>query len=131
MPLTIQQFNRLTPEVLISRLIVRNHHFLALKICALLKMKNERVLLHWACEKVKRLAVLSVSDEEISAIIRKKLEPYGKVSYLEVANSAYRVGRRRLATMILDMEQNAVDQVGCLTLLRQSHQCFSGHGMIF
>jgi hypothetical protein len=45
-PLTFQQYMNLTPEVLISRLVVRNHHFLALKICELLKLKNERVLVH-------------------------------------------------------------------------------------
>ena len=51
-PLTMHQFMKMTPEVLISRLIIRNHHFLALKICDLLKLKNENVLTHWGCEKV-------------------------------------------------------------------------------
>lgn len=52
LPLTVQQYNRLTPEVLVGRLTMRKHHFLALRICELLKLKNERVLVHWACEKV-------------------------------------------------------------------------------
>ena len=52
-PLTMQQLTRLTPDVLISRLTLRNHHFLALKICDLLKLKNENVLTHWGCEKVR------------------------------------------------------------------------------
>ena len=111
LPLTIQQYNRLTPEVLVSRLTMRNHHFLALRICELLKLKNERILVHWASEKVKRMAATQASDEEISMTVRRKLETYGRVSYLEVATAAYHMGRRRLATMILDMEQHAADQV--------------------
>ncbi len=111
LPLTIQQYNRLTPEVLVSRLTMRNHHFLALRVCELLKLKNERVLVHWASEKVKKMAATNSSDEEISVVVRRKLECYGRVSYLEVATAAYHMNRRRLATMILDMEQNAADQV--------------------
>lgn len=124
LPLTIQQYNSLTPEVLVSRLTMRNHHFLALRICDLLKLKNERVLVHWASEKVKRMAATQASDEEISQIIRRKLEPYGRVSYLEIATAAYHMARRRLATMILDMEQNAADQVATVTFyIHQNQNC--------
>jgi vacuolar protein sorting-associated protein 16 len=52
MPLTMHQLTRLTLDVLISRLTLRNHHLLALRICDLLKLKNENVLTHWGCEKV-------------------------------------------------------------------------------
>jgi len=119
LPLTVQQYNRLTPEVLVSRLTMRNHHLLALRICELLKLKNERVLVHWASEKVKRLAATSASDEEISNIIKRKLESYDRVSYLEVAAAAYHMGRRRLATIILDMEQHAADQVPLLLSMQE------------
>ena len=115
MPLTINQYNRLTPEVLIGRLTMRNLHFLALKICDLLQVRNERVLIHWAAEKVKRLASTSASDEQITKEIREKLQATStQISFLEVAASAYHMGRRRLATMILDMEKNAADQVPLL-----------------
>lgn len=119
LPLTVQQYNRLTPEVLVSRLTMRNHHLLALRICELLKLKNDRVLVHWASEKVKRLAATSTSDEEISNIIKKKLEAYDRVSYLEVAAAAYHMGRRRLATIILDLEQHAADQVPLLLSMQE------------
>lgn len=118
-PLTIQQYSRLTPEVLVNRLTIRNHHFLALKICELLKLKNDRVLVHWASEKVKQLTKTTASDEEINNIIRKKLEVYERVSYLEVAAAAYYTGRRRLATMLLDMEKNAADQVPILLSMQE------------
>lgn len=119
LPLTVQQYNRLTPEVLVSRLTMRNHHLLALRICELLKLKNERVLVHWASEKVKRMASTPASDEEISNAIKNQLRRYGTVSYLEVAASAYHMGRRRLATMILDLEQHAADQVPLLLSMQE------------
>lgn len=119
LPLTIQQYNRLTPEVLVSRLTIRDHHLLALRICDLLKLKNERVLVHWASEKVKRMAATPSSDEEICTKIKNQLKSYGRVSYLEVAASAYHMGRRRLATMILDLEQNAADQVPLLLSMKE------------
>lgn len=35
---------------------MKSHHFLALRICDSLSLKKERVLVHWACEKVKKMA---------------------------------------------------------------------------
>jgi len=118
-PLTITQYNRLTPEILVNRLTMRNQHYLSLKICDLLKLKTDRVLIHWACEKVRKMSTVQSSDEIIRDIVRKKLESYSRISYLEVANAAYQMGRRRLATMILDMEQNAADQVPLLLSMQE------------
>ena len=152
LPLTMQQFLRLTPDVLVSRLTIRCHHFLALRICDLLKLKNDNVLIHWGCEKIIRLAATTtMSDEQIRDVIRSKLRPYEyatsgaltsssyrshsssntatsnnanlrrrkKISYLEIATAAYSMGRRRLATMILDMVQNPADQVPLLLSMHE------------
>lgn len=116
LPLTVHQYNRLTPEVLVGRLTTRNKHFLALKICELLKLKNDRVLIHWACEKVKQMAQSpqNYSDEEISRAIKSQLEPFGRISYLNVAREAYEIGRPRLATVVLDKEQQPENQIPLL-----------------
>ena len=145
LPLTMQQFLRLSPDVLVSRLTIRCHHFLALRICDLLKLKNDNVLIHWGCEKIIRLAATTtMTDEAIRDIIRNKLRPYEytnsgaisnnttssssssihrrrrkKISYLEIATAAYSMGRRRLATMILDMVQNPADQVPLLLSMHE------------
>lgn len=119
LPITIQQYNRLTPEVLVGRLTARNFHFLALRICSLLKLKNERVLVHWACEKVRRMSLTQATDEDINKVIKKQLEPYGRVSYLAIAETAYNMGRRRLATFILDKEQHAGDQIPLLLKMKE------------
>lgn len=41
----------------------------------------------------------------------EKLRPCGQISYADVARAAERSGRRRLATMLLDLEPLASDQV--------------------
>jgi len=38
--------------VLVDRLVNRRQHLLALRIAEYLKMKVDRILVHWACEKV-------------------------------------------------------------------------------
>ncbi|CEG41423.1 vacuolar protein sorting-associated [Plasmopara halstedii] len=113
-PLTVTQFDRLTAEVVVSRLVAMRHHFLAFKICEYLKIPTDRVLVHWACEKVKAATSSDVSDEELVALVRKKLKNATLVSYADIANCAERVNRRRLATMFLDLEENASDQVPLL-----------------
>lgn len=44
-------------------------------------------------------------------MVVEKLQPCGQISYAEVARAAERAGRRRLATMLLDLEPLAADQV--------------------
>jgi hypothetical protein len=46
-----------------------------------------------------------------SRLQRSKMERYGDVSYLEVASTAHHMARKRLATMLLDLESNAAEQV--------------------
>ncbi|ETW04917.1 hypothetical protein H310_04019 [Aphanomyces invadans] len=120
LPLTLAQFDRLSCEVVVSRLVAMHHHFLALKICDYMKITSDRVLVHWACEKVKSSfeasnpAGVPMTDEAIVAMVRKKLKDATLVSYSEIASCAERAGRHRLATMLLDLEENASDQVPLL-----------------
>ena len=66
--------------------------------------------------QIYKLAGSNLSDETIRNTLQEKLLPYGSISYLEMATAAYQKGRRRLATMILDIVQNAVDQVRFLVV---------------
>jgi hypothetical protein len=112
LPLTIQQYTRLTPDVLIRRLTIRNHHLLGIKICDLLKLKKDRVLVHWAYEKVRIMSKTSSTDEDIFVSIRRQLERYSeKISFSEIADAAHRMGRRVLAKMLLDLEPDPHNQV--------------------
>ena len=119
-PLTVQQFNRLTPESLVGRLTQRGFHFLALKVCSTLNLRCEdRVLVHWACGKVRKMAAKNANDQAITKAIRSKLEAHNRVSYLEIASTAHQIGRRVLATMLLDLEQNPADQVPLLLSMNE------------
>ncbi|CAG8571415.1 7902_t:CDS:10, partial [Paraglomus occultum] len=110
-PITYEQYRRMSPEVLIDRLINRHHHLLALRICEYLKMRTDRVLIHWACAKITK----STDDEEtICLMIVDKLANKPGLSYAEIAKTAYEVGQPKLATRLLDYEPRAADQVPLL-----------------
>ncbi|CAG8569116.1 1317_t:CDS:10 [Ambispora gerdemannii] len=117
-PITYTQYDRLTPDVLIDRLINRHHHLLALRICEYLKMRSDRVLIHWACAKIKK----SKDDEEtICRMIVDKLTNNNKpgLSYAEIAKTAHKVGQPKLATRLLDYEPRAADQVPLLISMQE------------
>lgn len=111
-PLTVTQFKRLTPRVLVDRLVQRHHHFLAYRICEHLKLRAERVLVHWACAKVQ--ADTAEPDSAIKQSIVAKLSQYPGVSYAQVASAAYKSGKRDLAIALLMEESRAGDQVPLL-----------------
>lgn len=68
-PLTYKQYQAIGPSVLIDRLISHYHHLLAARISEYLKIKVDRVLIHWACCKVKTAA----ADNDIARTIIEKL----------------------------------------------------------
>jgi len=84
------EFQLLTAEVLIDRLIARHNHLLALRICKYLNMKTERVLVHWACEKVRSR---DQEDVVIKDVIVNQLKSSTAVSYAEIASTAHKVGK--------------------------------------
>ncbi|CAG8453383.1 779_t:CDS:10 [Ambispora leptoticha] len=115
-PITFTQYDRLTPDVLIDRLINRHHHLLALRICEYLKMRSDRVLIHWACAKIKK----SKDDEEtICRMIVDQLANKPGLSYAEIAKTAHEVGQPKLATKLLDYEPRAADQVPLLVSMQE------------
>jgi hypothetical protein len=57
------------------------------------------------------------TDEELLQLIRRKLQNTRGLSYQEIARCAAKAGRQRLASMMLDFEPNAEDQVPLLMSL--------------
>ncbi|KAG0225975.1 hypothetical protein BGW42_003963 [Actinomortierella wolfii] len=110
-PLTYAQYRVLTPEALIDRLINRHQYLLAIRICEYLKMRTDRILIHWACAKIKN----STDDEDaICRIVVEKLANKPGLSYAEIALTAHNAGQLKLATKLLDYEPRAGDQVPLL-----------------
>jgi len=97
-PLTYAQYQRLTPEALIDRLISRHQYLLAIRICEYLKMRTDRILIHWACSKIKK----SNDDEDtICRMVVEKLANKPGLSYSEIAMTAHKAGQSKLATMVM------------------------------
>lgn len=110
-PLSYEQYIRLTPERLVQRLINRQEYLLALKISEYLRLPVDAIYVHWARRKVRT----SNSDEtSIREEIVRKLNGKRGVSFEEVARAAYDEGRRELATDLLEHETRAGKQVPLL-----------------
>ncbi|TBU22517.1 vacuolar protein sorting-associated protein 16 [Dichomitus squalens] len=132
-PLSYTQYTQLSPTHLISRLLARNLHLLALRISSYLALPPDAVLKHWACAKILRSkpqtsgtgknADLESGDEALSRVIVEKFETLGRgssgVSYADIAKRAWEVGRTALATKLLDYETKASDQVPLLLSMKE------------
>ncbi|KAF1989862.1 vacuolar protein sorting-associated protein 16 [Aulographum hederae CBS 113979] len=116
MPLSYEQFIRLTPEKLITRLINRHEYLLALRISDYLRLPTDRIHVAWASQKVR---VSSDNEDAICRLIVKKLQGKRGISFEEVARAAYDEGRARLATELLDYEPRAGKQVPLLLSMKE------------
>ncbi|KAF2111362.1 vacuolar protein sorting-associated protein [Lophiotrema nucula] len=116
LPLSYDQFKRLTPEKLVERLTNRNEYLLALRISGYLHLPTDKIHVHWAQQKVR----ISTDDEEsICRLIVKKLAGKAGVSFEEIARAAYDEGRVRLATELLNYEPRAGKQVPLLLDMKE------------
>ncbi|CAL3966617.1 unnamed protein product [Diplocarpon coronariae] len=116
LPLTYEQFLRLTPEKLIQRLINRREYLLALRISSYLRLPTDRIYVHWASQKVR---VGSEDEETICRLIVGKLAGKRGISFEEIARAAYDEGRGRLATELLNHEPRAGKQVPLLLSMEE------------
>eukprot|EP00727_Mastigamoeba_balamuthi_P008613 m51a1_g4374 hypothetical protein (835) ;mRNA; r:320047-323273 len=109
-PVTYGQYQVLKLDGLIDRLVVHHHHLLALRICKYMRVPMQRVVMEWACEKVR-----SPGDEmAISEQIFEMLKDTPGISYAYIASAAHQAKRTDLATRLLDHEPKAADQVPLL-----------------
>ncbi|KAK3333321.1 Vps16, N-terminal region-domain-containing protein [Cercophora scortea] len=116
LPLSYEQYQRLSPSGLIARLLSRHEYLLALKIAGYLRLPTDRIYVHWASAKVR------VGTEEDDAICRKIVEKLsGKpgISFEAIARAAYDEGRGRLATELLNHEPRAGRQVPLLLSMEE------------
>ncbi|CAI4219096.1 unnamed protein product [Parascedosporium putredinis] len=116
MPLSYEQYQRLTPENLIKRLINRHEYLLALRVAGHLRLPTDRIYVHWASTKVR---VGSEDDDTICRLVVEKLAGRAGVSFEEIAQAAYDEGRGRLATELLNHEPRAGRQVPLLLSMEE------------
>lgn len=116
LPLSYEQFLRLTPEGLIKRLINRHEYALALRVADYLRLPTDRIYVHWASAKVR---VGAEDDETICDMVVQKLAGKPGISFEAIAQAAYHEGRGRLATELLNHEPRAGRQVPLLLSMEE------------
>ncbi|KAI0816380.1 vacuolar protein sorting-associated protein [Xylaria sp. FL0064] len=116
LPLSYEQYQRLTPEGLIQRLINRHEYLLALKIAGYLHLATDRIYVHWASAKVRTGAE---DDSTICRMVVEKLAGKPGISFETIARAAYDEGRGRLATELLNHEPRAGRQVPLLLSMEE------------
>lgn len=116
MPLSLEQFHRLTAERLVERLLSRNEYLLALRVAEYLRLPTDGIYVHWAKAKVK---LGTEDDETICRLVVEKLKGKPGVSFEEIAHTAYNEGRGRLATQLLNHEPRGGRQVPLLLAMEE------------
>ncbi|KAI9827821.1 MAG: hypothetical protein M1832_004310 [Thelocarpon impressellum] len=116
LPVSYDQFVRLTPEKLVRRLVNRQEYLLALRVSEYLRLPTDGIYVHWASQKVR----VSTDDEDaICRTIVAKLDGKRGISFEEIAKAAYDEGRGRLATELLNYEPRAGRQVPLLLSMEE------------
>ncbi|KAI1406621.1 vacuolar protein sorting-associated protein 16 [Hypoxylon fuscum] len=116
LPLSYEQYQRLTPEGLIQRLINRHEYLLALRIAGYLRLPTDRIYVHWASAKVR---IGTEDDDSICKLVVEKLSGKPGISFEQIARAAYDEGRGRLATELLNHEPRAGRQVPLLLSMEE------------
>ncbi|KAL2024702.1 hypothetical protein VTK56DRAFT_6903 [Thermocarpiscus australiensis] len=116
LPLSFEQYQRLSPSGLIARLLNRHEYLLALRIAGYLRLPTDKIYVHWASAKV-RLG--SEDDDAICRKIVEKLSGKPGISFEAIARAAYDEGRGRLATELLNHEPRAGRQVPLLLSMEE------------
>jgi len=79
-----------------------------------------QVLVHWACQKIS--ASLQQPDDQLKDMLTGKLQKYRGIRYSLIAGHAESVGRKGLATLLLEYETCAADQVHLFPCIKSSSE---------
>jgi len=116
LPLSYEQYQRLSPSGLVARLLNRHEYLLALRIAGYLRLPTDKIYVHWASTKVK---VGSEDDDTVCRKVVEKLAGKPGISFEAIARAAYDEGRGRLATELLNHEPRAGRQVPLLLSMEE------------
>jgi len=119
-PLSYAEYEEFTPRALVARLLSTHKHLLALRVSDLMGLPADRVLLHWATAKMQ--ASSKLGDKEVLDLLLDKLSQCAGISWAQIAATAHRRGRPRLAAMLLDHEPCAAEQVPLLTSMGEDER---------
>ncbi|KAM5467397.1 Vacuolar protein sorting-associated protein 16 [Microsporum audouinii] len=116
LPISYEQYIRLTPEKLIERLINRREYLLAIRVSEYLHLPADKIFVHWAIQKVRSS---TEDDDTICQIVVQRLQGKQGISFESIARSAHEEGRSHLATQLLNYEPRAGKQVPLLLSMEE------------
>ncbi len=116
LPISYDQYIRLTPERLVQRLVNRHEYLLAIRVSEYLRLPTDKVYIHWASQKVR---TSSDDEDTICRLIVTKLNNKHGISFESIARAAYDEGRSHLATELLNFEPRAGKQVPLLLSMEE------------
>ncbi|KAI9204231.1 Vps16, N-terminal region-domain-containing protein [Polychytrium aggregatum] len=111
-PITFAQLSAIGLDGILDRLVNRRLYLLAIKISEIFEISADRVLIHWACAKIKDS---NEGDDYLARVIVEKLSIQSpNISFTEIAQTAFDAGRSSLATRLLEHEPHASSQIPLL-----------------
>lgn len=114
--LTFKQYTRLGVNHVIRLLLLRNLHYLCIKIADALNISKDDIYLHWASAKIK--ASPDMPEKELASVIIHRLK--GKhVSFAVLAMVAYQEGRGQLSVKLLNQEEQTSRAIPLLLNMEQ------------
>ncbi|ODV88277.1 hypothetical protein CANARDRAFT_26436 [[Candida] arabinofermentans NRRL YB-2248] len=114
--LTYSQFIELGVDRLIKLLLLRQLHYLCVKISDFMTLPTDEIFIDWACCKIKHS--LDLSDTELlSAIIKRLLDK--NVSFAPISQLAYQEGRTQLSINLLNFEKDTSKTIPLLLEMEQ------------
>src|SRR5436189_1972340 len=111
LPISHEQYLRLSPEKLVERLVNRHEYLLAIRVSEYLRLPTDKIYVHWASQKVK---TSTEDDHAICDLVVQRLQGKHGISFESIAQAAYDEGRAHLATQLLNFEPRAGRQVPLL-----------------
>ncbi|GMM44737.1 tethering complex subunit [Pichia kluyveri] len=123
--ISYNQYLSLGIEKLIDWLLLRNLHYLCLKITDLLNLPNYKIKTHWACCKLKNSHDLN--DNQLLNLLADKLKN-DKIDWLNLSNIAFIEGRFQLSKNLISFEPNTGKKVQFLISI---HSKTNGDEMLY
>jgi hypothetical protein len=111
LPISYDQYLRLSPEALIQRLVNRYEYLLAIRLSEYLRLPTDKIYIHWASQKVR---VSTADDDAVCDLVVQRLHGKRGISFESIARAAHDEGRAHLATQLLNYEPRAGKQVPLL-----------------
>ncbi|KWU43122.1 hypothetical protein RHOSPDRAFT_20057 [Rhodotorula sp. JG-1b] len=123
LPLTWDQYRSRPLSHLIARLVNRSQHLLALRLSAFLGLSPSPVIRHWAQQLIAASApAVAAATTTATASRGDGLGPDLPLSSADIALTAFRLGRRRLARLLIDRELRASKQVPLLLRMGEGEE---------